>query len=180
MEAPEVVFVRRGVLERAVDGRTMLVDAASCYITRPGSAERFAHPHGPDLSTAISVDPAHLGQWGDPGLSFPVHALPASPIASFQAQDLLRRAESGASDKEMVEGVLILVGDVPAGCLSPAPTVSMHRRHLADEVRTLLSEVAVDAGFSDQAHLTRSMREEYGHTPGRLRAYLYGKQRARL
>jgi transcriptional regulator GlxA family with amidase domain len=137
----------------------------------------------------------------------------------------------------MVEGVLILVGDVLAGCLSPAPTVSVHRRHLADEVRTLLSEdpglplahltsslrlspyglsrafqaatgvsisrcrrrlrvrraldliregvwdlaaVAADAGFSDQAHLTRSMREEYGHTPGCLRAYLHGEQGARL
>lgn len=35
-----------------------------------------------------------------------------------------------------------------------------------------LAGMAVDVGFADQAHLTRTVRFETGETPGRLRALL--------
>jgi AraC-like DNA-binding protein len=34
--------------------------------------------------------------------------------------------------------------------------------------------VAADTGFADQAHLTRTVRRETGHTPGDLRRLLRG------
>jgi AraC-like DNA-binding protein len=42
---------------------------------------------------------------------------------------------------------------------------------LADGQRDLAA-LAAEAGFADQAHLTRTVRRETGHTPGQLRALL--------
>jgi AraC-like DNA-binding protein len=58
--------------------------------------------------------------------------------------------------------------------LSPHSYQTLVRVHLA---KTLLaagvaiSQVAVDAGFYDQAHLTRYFKRIYGVTPGRYLAY---------
>jgi AraC-like DNA-binding protein len=41
-----------------------------------------------------------------------------------------------------------------------------------DEGERDLARIAVDVGFSDQAHLTRAVRAETGSTPGRLRTLL--------
>ncbi|NJP89607.1 helix-turn-helix transcriptional regulator [Nonomuraea sp. FMUSA5-5] len=41
-----------------------------------------------------------------------------------------------------------------------------------DQGETDLAALAAALGFSDQAHLTRVMRAELGHTPGRVRALL--------
>ncbi|TDC11494.1 AraC family transcriptional regulator [Nonomuraea longispora] len=41
-----------------------------------------------------------------------------------------------------------------------------------DQGETDLAALAAGLGFSDQAHLTRVMRGEPGHTPGRVRALL--------
>lgn len=41
-----------------------------------------------------------------------------------------------------------------------------------DEGESDLASLAVDLGFSDQAHFTRVMRAELGHTPGRALALL--------
>ncbi|MEU6799005.1 AraC family transcriptional regulator [Nonomuraea wenchangensis] len=41
-----------------------------------------------------------------------------------------------------------------------------------DQGETDLAALAVSLGFNDQAHLTRVMRDESGHTPGRIRALL--------
>jgi len=41
-----------------------------------------------------------------------------------------------------------------------------------DEGETNLASLAFDLGFSDQAHFTRTMQRELGHTPGRVRALL--------
>ncbi|MGR6914434.1 helix-turn-helix domain-containing protein [[Actinomadura] parvosata] len=41
-----------------------------------------------------------------------------------------------------------------------------------DQGETDLAALAAGLGFSDQAHLTRVMRAELGHTPGRVRALL--------
>ncbi|MEU6744177.1 helix-turn-helix domain-containing protein [Streptosporangium sandarakinum] len=41
-----------------------------------------------------------------------------------------------------------------------------------DQGETNLAALAAGLGFSDQAHLTRVMRDELGHTPGRVRALL--------
>ncbi|UPK77192.1 AraC family transcriptional regulator [Nocardioidaceae bacterium SCSIO 66511] len=43
-----------------------------------------------------------------------------------------------------------------------------------DEGETDLAALAISLGFSDQAHLSRTMRRETGHPPGRVRAFLAG------
>ncbi len=59
-------------------------------------------------------------------------------------------------------------------------TLSRYRRRLRvrraldllEEGEANLAFVAVQAGFADQAHMTRAVREECGRTPGRLRLLL--------
>lgn len=41
-----------------------------------------------------------------------------------------------------------------------------------EQGETDLAALAVRLGFNDQAHLTRVMRDELGHTPGRVRTLL--------
>lgn len=45
-------------------------------------------------------------------------------------------------------------------------------RHLIQGFTTPLSEVAVSAGFSDQSHLNRHFKRNYGYTPGAFRQIL--------
>ena len=49
------------------------------------------------------------------------------------------------------------------------------RRKLADP-RLSLAEVAIDAGFADQSHLTRAFRRVTGVTPGQYRASMAAVQ----
>lgn len=43
---------------------------------------------------------------------------------------------------------------------------------------TALADLAVELGFADQAHLTRTVREHVGHTPAALRRLLAGDGRS--
>ncbi|MEW2353004.1 AraC family transcriptional regulator [Spirillospora sp. NPDC029432] len=49
-----------------------------------------------------------------------------------------------------------------------------HALERIEQGETDLASLAADLGFSDQAHLTRVMRDELGRTPGRVRALLSG------
>lgn len=49
-----------------------------------------------------------------------------------------------------------------------------HARYLVEEGLDDLAQVAVEAGFADQAHFTRAMRAEWNVTPGVLRKRIRG------
>jgi AraC family transcriptional regulator len=58
------------------------------------------------------------------------------------------------------------------GC-TPGEALRRHRVSLAAGLlsrRQGLAEIALDAGFADQSHMTRAFRREYGTTPARYRA----------
>lgn len=52
-----VVLVRRGRFQRAASGRTAELDPTLGYVGVPHQEERFAHPAGGDLCTAVSLAP---------------------------------------------------------------------------------------------------------------------------
>jgi AraC-like DNA-binding protein len=52
-----VVLVRRGRFHRAASGRTAELDPTLGYVGVPHQEERFAHPAGGDLCTAVSLAP---------------------------------------------------------------------------------------------------------------------------
>jgi AraC-like DNA-binding protein len=52
-----VVLVRRGRFHRAASGRTAELDPTLGYLGVPHQEERFAHPAGGDLCTAVSLAP---------------------------------------------------------------------------------------------------------------------------
>ena len=66
--APEVrddhrmVLVRRGRFRRWADGTDADLDATMAYLGAPGEEERFAHPAGGDVCTAVFFSPSLWGQ----------------------------------------------------------------------------------------------------------------------
>jgi methylphosphotriester-DNA--protein-cysteine methyltransferase len=57
----------------------------------------------------------------------------------------------------------------PAG--GRLPRLEYVRRKL-DDPELSLAEIAVDAGFADQSHLTRNFKRFTGRTPGEYRTFL--------
>ena len=53
-----VVLVRRGRFQRAASGRSAELDPTLGYVGVPHQEERFAHPAGGDLCTAVSLAPS--------------------------------------------------------------------------------------------------------------------------
>jgi AraC-like DNA-binding protein len=167
-----LVFVRRGCFVRSVDGDECLLDPTLAYGSNPGHAERIDHPHdhGDDCTwLRIDVDLA-AALWGaDP-------QLPARPRSTTPPIDLEHRLELGRglaiSPQHLSRIFRALTG----------ATISRHRmrlrvraalERLADGERDL-ARLAADAGFADQAHLCRVVRDETGTTPSALRHALAG------
>jgi AraC-like DNA-binding protein len=48
--------------------------------------------------------------------------------------------------------------------------LDLARRHIA--CRCSLAEAAIEAGFSDQSHMTRQFKQAYGLSPGRWRSLI--------
>ena len=89
---------------------------------------------------------------------------PAEPVTLA-----MLAAEAGVSRFQLLRGFAREVGATPHAYLL------QRRVALARRLVTLgrpLADIAYEAGFADQAHLTRAFRRQYGLTPGRFRAAL--------
>ncbi|MBO2448068.1 helix-turn-helix transcriptional regulator [Actinomadura barringtoniae] len=260
--AVQIVLVRRGRFRLDAQGRTVMVDPTTGYLHGPGTEERFAHPAGGDVCTAITFTGDVLT--AEPWLRAAIDA--ASPSVRVDARlELAHRlllkqtappsrkpapapaactggAEPGAdagcargagsvgtdevgSLDEGLLGLLTLAVRSGVGARVPGPgrvelaerareaivagegadlvglagllgttpshlsrtfrhhvgmTVSRYRNRVRVS-RALaameggerdLAGLAVGLGFSDQAHLSRVMRDELGSTPGVVRGLL--------
>ncbi|MFE3455611.1 helix-turn-helix domain-containing protein [Nonomuraea sp. NPDC059194] len=240
-----LVLVRSGRFGRMTDGVAGLVDPTMAYWGVPGEEERFAHPSGGDVCTALSLSPAlwrsltggrptrirptvyvdakvelahraflRAAKGGDAGFALAeslmgllgsvlrqafhtadgdAAAQVMAPPRSSQVRGRLVSAarEAIISDHPAAEGLLSLAQllDVSPYQLSRAFTREMgvsltHYRNRVRVGRALerleagaasLAELAVELGFADQAHLTRTVRGHLGHTPTALRRLLSGR-----
>ncbi|MEV0719469.1 hypothetical protein [Asanoa sp. NPDC050611] len=103
-----LVLPRRGRFRRLVDGVAVDLDPTVGYVTLPGGEERFAHPSGGDVCTAISMSAA---LWHDvAGDRRPRAAVYVDARLDLAHRRLLRAAGDRA------EELVTLLGWWPAGC----------------------------------------------------------------
>ena len=184
-----VVFVRRGALLRAVDGRSTVVDTASYWVERPGTRQSIGHPLGPDVSTALILDPHLLGSLADPDRpSLPAAAL-TPPAADLAHRLLLSRSRrpSGAQDAfTLAEEVLLLAGNLLRHMVDERPGPTRHGRDRWAKIseKAKLRLATADAGLVELARelkvspvaLSRHFHEVTGLTLGRYRRRLRVRQ----
>ncbi|MFI7612337.1 helix-turn-helix domain-containing protein [Nonomuraea terrae] len=164
-----VVLVRRGTFRRMADGRRAVADPTMAYLAVPGVEERFAHPAGGDVCTALTLAPA---LWraiiGDgPGrpadLAFYVDAR-----LDLLHRRLLRTARDDDTAFEVVEAMLPLVGAAtggPAGGPRSAGGPARARTSAAAVVDA--AREAISADVPEAAGLV-SLAEILGVSPYRL------------
>ncbi len=143
-----LVMVRRGAFLRRSEGREVLLDPTTAYLSGPGVVEQFAHPFaGGDACTAIGLAPELLASLsgGDPDLV--AGALPVdggSELALRRVTRLARRGEDaeGALAEAVVGLLSRLVGGLsPPRADSGRPATAAARRRLLAEAR---AELEVD------------------------------------
>ena len=186
-----LVFPRRGVFVRRVDGRETLIDPGTAYFAWPDVPQQVAHPcAGGDACTTIVLDEAALGE-----VAGSLRGLPDGPVwtdgrLDFAQRTLLARLRSGRlRGAEATEQVLCLVAQVVERGLSRGPqTTEAHaaarpataraRRRLVDVARTLvagdgrsprLGALARHLGVSPW-YLSRVLHAETGQTLARHRS----------
>jgi AraC-like DNA-binding protein len=222
-----IVLVRRGRFGRQCDGARAIHDSTLAYLSVPGTEERFAHPAGGDVCTALTIGADLWTTFGPDRLKSAVLVDARLDLAhrrfvrasrhqdvhfavTEQLLELLHQAigtpsteqASSGRDRGIVDAAReAIAADDPAAhgllALSGAIGVSPYRlsrsftRQLGSSLtnyrnrvrigRALdrlehgeasLSTLAVDLGFADQAHLTRTMRAHLGYTPSAVRRML--------
>lgn len=114
------------------------------------------------------------------GAAGPVPGLDHAGLVRFVHADLGRRIAVGELAREAGMSEAALRRALRAGMgTSPAALVSRLRaaraRDLIDAGASDLGRVAMECGYADQAHLTRSFRRAFGQTPGARRAAMRGR-----
>ena len=170
-----VVLVRDGLFRRQVDGVPEIVDASSFYLATPGTEERFDHPCGADVCTALTLPAELLGSLGDPERRLTRRVLPLPAGFDLRHRRLLARA-AYAEPFELSEHVLALVGDLFAVLAKETPAHGRGQTSFAVNVRVLLhvepalrlSEMAKQLGVAPYT-LSRAFRSATGITISRYR-----------
>jgi AraC-like DNA-binding protein len=179
------VFVRRGCFVRSADGEEALLDPTLAYFARPGTEERFDHPHAHgDDCTWLGFEPSLIAAlWaGEP--TPPSIPLRNAPGTDLEQRLLLAAAQRGADAHELVERAIglaarLLEGVDPRRLASGRPATARARQALADGARELLAgdaerplpELAAELAVSPH-HLSRVFREVTGQTVSRHRMRL--------
>lgn len=170
-----MVLVHQGRFRRRVRGRSTLVDPTSAYLGVPGEEEQFAHPAGGDRCTSLSIAPPLWHELAGEGTR------PCRPEVYVDARlDLAHRrvlaaARHGDASFELLEELLGLFAGVLARVAAgrtPADLARCLAVACIEDGAQNLAVLAADLGFADQAHLTRTMRAQLGHTPSAIRRLL--------
>jgi AraC-like DNA-binding protein len=189
----QLVFVRRGVFRLRVDGWTGIADPLVAYVGPAGAEHSIAHRPGvEDVCTVITLA-------GRPALDGGFRALRPTGANWLAHRVLVARARAGAEEFELAERVAVLAGDLLHPLARRPEAIGASRAHLSrvfhrvtgetltrfrnrmrvrlalDRIEageTDLARLAMDLGFADHAHLTRTVRAETGVPPRRVRELL--------
>jgi len=179
-----LVFPRRGVFVRRVDGQEMLVDPGIAYFERPDTPRQVAHPQpGGDSCTAIRLSETMVAELlgGETGV-------PDGPIFTDGDVDLAQRTlvaqlrTSTYEGFEAAEQAVRLTSHVleqwqPERVHSGRPATALARRRLVDRAREILATDPSSIRLGRLArvlnvspyHLSRVFHEETGQTLARHR-----------
>lgn len=105
--------------------------------------------------------PSHVPRTLPAGLSYARQMIDDDPAAPLRLDDLARAA--GLTRHQIVHGFQRLIG-LPPHTYQIQRRVSLGMRRI--QAGRPLVEAAIEAGFSDQAHMTRTFRAILGVTPG--------------
>jgi AraC-like DNA-binding protein len=130
-----LVLVRRGGFRRLADGRAFDLDATLAFVGVPGQEERFAHPVGEGVSTAVHLSPdlwQSLAGDGDWFVQAPVFVDAPLDLAHRR---FLRAAQAGDAAYELAEAMLTLV----AQALRMPPPASGRSSTIVDAAREAIA-----------------------------------------
>ncbi|SNT30977.1 AraC-type DNA-binding protein [Asanoa hainanensis] len=140
--AHAVVLPSRGLFRRLADGVGVDLDPTVGYVSVPGAEERFAHPHGGDVCTAISVS-SRL--WQDvAGDQRPMSAIYVDARLDLAHRRLLRAASGLDRDYRLAESLMALLGLV-ASRSSAAPVPATDGGSAADRLLVARARAAIAA-----------------------------------
>jgi AraC-like DNA-binding protein len=173
---PQVVFVRRGVFARRVNGVESLLDATVVYFATRGAEEQFAHPagHG-DECLSIGLPERFVDEVGAEPDRLPDRPVYTSAAIDLAHRRLAREAGRGCDGFELHERIARLVGGLleaarPRPPVARSATLAARRRLVACSRAALLEdrprglvELSRAVG-SSPFHLSRVFSEETGQT----------------
>jgi AraC-like DNA-binding protein len=136
---PLLVLVRRGRFRRQGDGADADLDPTMAYVTAPGEEQRFAHPDGGDVCTAVAFSQA---LWGRPVAAGAVYV---DARAEFAHRRLLAATRGGDVEYEIVEEVLRLIATTAERKAAAAQIPKAADRTLVAAAREAIIENAPEA-----------------------------------
>ncbi|WP_063025234.1 AraC family transcriptional regulator, partial [Nocardia niwae] len=148
-----LVLVRRGRFRRQSDGDRADLDQTVGYLGAPGEEERFAHPAGGDVCTAVTIAP---GLWEGAANPRAVYVDARIELAHHR---VLAAARGGDIDYALTEELVRLVA-IAAGWPSPRPRP-------ADQALAAAARAAIIDGAPESAGL-RSLATLLKVSPYRL------------
>ncbi|MHB1593928.1 MAG: helix-turn-helix domain-containing protein [Streptosporangiaceae bacterium] len=172
-----LVAVSRGAFVRRTEGREVLVDSTTAYLSAPGTVEEFAHPvPGGDACTAIRLRPGLIASLAGGDLDLRLPSLPMDPASMFALHRITANARAGDPDGTLAEDVIRLVTALigrkrpeltgrgrPATAAARQRIVNRARLALAAEPRLGLIALSRTAGCSPH-HLSRVFADLTGST----------------
>ncbi|MGW5381415.1 helix-turn-helix domain-containing protein [Nocardia sp. NPDC003963] len=148
-----LVLVRRGRFRRRADADCADLDPTVGYLGAPGEEERFAHPAGGDICTAVTVAPEFWEGCANSGTVY------IDARIELAHRRLLAAADGGDIDYALTEELLRLVA-LATGQPNPRPRP-------ADGMLIAAARAAIIGGAPEAAGL-RSLAGLLGVSPYRL------------
>ena len=141
-----LVLVRRGTFRRRAVGQAADFGRSVGYLGLPDEEENFAHPHGGDECTAISLSPSLWSSMAGEAPRVARRTLYVDARVDLAHRRILTSAQTGDADYAVVEELLGLlgeaVGQAVAGPNTPVASASRARdeRALVDAARAAIEQ----------------------------------------
>jgi AraC-like DNA-binding protein len=162
-----MVLVQRGRFHRR--GRTgprsgpAEIDRGMAYVGTPDEEERFAHPDGGDVCTAISLTPERWATLAGDGVRLTRPVVTVDPRLDLAHRRVLAAAGTGDIDYALTEELLAVVGRVVAQAVS-GPTPAAPGPGRADPALVTAARRAIEEDHPSAGGLF-SLAEQLGVSP---------------
>jgi len=162
-----LVLVRRGRFRRATAGEAADLDPTVGYLGVPHDEERFAHPHGGDVCTAIGLSPSLWRTMAGEGARVARRTMYVDARVELAHRRILASAQAGDIDYALAEELLGLLKET-VGQTAESMTTPSHAAGARDE-RSLVDAARAAILEDDPAAVgLLPLAEQLGVSPFRL------------